>query len=237
MRISEAYKVLSSPDQRAKYDRDVLRLHDLRASSSSSSGLHHHHHRGSYSSTSSTGPAGARPASGLSRRRGTFRGPPPSFYRSGGWGAYGDKRSKAHEESTGGGGARTASDHANRERDFYSAAWEAGTRERAGGMGYGQQPFGRGTSNTGDMPHFNSEARAAHTRTQATVDAIRARKMARAAGATMGGPTGDFGEVGTFFAIVGVLGLAISVPYLLWSVWTGPQKPSREKRELLASAR
>lgn len=104
-------------------------------------------------------------------------------------------------------------------------------------MGYGQQPFGRGTSSTGDMPHFDSKAKAAHTRTQATVDALRARKMAREAGATTGGPSGDFGEVATFFAIVGVLGLAISVPYLLWSAWAGPRKPIREKREFVAGAR
>ncbi|KAL8305187.1 hypothetical protein RB597_003915 [Gaeumannomyces tritici] len=101
MRISAAYTVLSSPDKRAAYDRDVMHARHHR---------HHHHpapHRGSYSST---GPAGGRPASGLSRRRSTFTGPPPSFYRSGGWGVHGAKRSAAHEESTGGGGGSSSSD-------------------------------------------------------------------------------------------------------------------------------
>ncbi|KLU86556.1 DnaJ domain-containing protein [Magnaporthiopsis poae ATCC 64411] len=95
MRISAAYTVLSSPDRRAAYDRDVMHLR------------HHHHHRAPHhrgASYSSTGPAGGRPASGLSRRRSTFTGPPPSFYRNGGWGTHHAKRSAAHEESTGGGG-------------------------------------------------------------------------------------------------------------------------------------
>jgi DnaJ-class molecular chaperone len=63
--ISESYSVLSDPEKRRRYDRDHMRTH------------HHGRtggpgHRGSY--------AGSRPASGLSNRRGTFRGPPPSFY-------------------------------------------------------------------------------------------------------------------------------------------------------------
>jgi len=49
----------------------------------------------SASFSSHTGPAGGRPASGLSRRRTQFRGPPPSFYASGGWGAHSAKRSAA----------------------------------------------------------------------------------------------------------------------------------------------
>ena len=74
---------------------------------------HAHHHRsgtaqragGSYSS-SSAGPAGSRPASGLSRRRTVFRGPPPSFYAQGGYGAWEAKRKGAahgHAASASGG--------------------------------------------------------------------------------------------------------------------------------------
>ncbi|KMU72353.1 hypothetical protein CISG_03001 [Coccidioides immitis RMSCC 3703] len=72
--ISDAYQVLSNASKRAVYDRD----HDIHraaaataASSSTRSG-----HRGSY--------VGSRPPSGLSKRRGPFRGPPPSFYAHGG---------------------------------------------------------------------------------------------------------------------------------------------------------
>lgn len=42
------------------------------------------HNKGSY--------VGSRPASGLSKRRGTFRGPPPSFYAHGGYGAKSSSR-------------------------------------------------------------------------------------------------------------------------------------------------
>ncbi|EEP80721.1 predicted protein [Uncinocarpus reesii 1704] len=72
--ISNAYHVLANTTKRAKYDRD----HDIHraaaVSSSTRSG-----HRGSY--------VGSRPPSGLSKRRGPFRGPPPSFYAHGGYGA------------------------------------------------------------------------------------------------------------------------------------------------------
>lgn len=44
--------------------------------------------------------AGSRPASGLSKRRGIFKGPPPSFYDQGGYGATG----RTAEYPLGGGG-------------------------------------------------------------------------------------------------------------------------------------
>ncbi|KAI8947008.1 DnaJ-domain-containing protein [Xylaria longipes] len=124
MRISEAYSILSSPIKRAKYDRE----HMGGSISHSHSPGHSppHARKGSYASTG-PGPAGGRPASGLSRRRGTFQGPPPSFFRSGGWGAQGEKRRAAHEESTGMGSM--------------------------GGMGPGQDPFGH----RDDVPHFDKE--------------------------------------------------------------------------------
>jgi len=64
--ISESYSVLADPEKRSRYDRDFARTQH--ASSP-------RHRGGSY--------AGSRPASGLSKRRGTFRGPPPSFYAHG----------------------------------------------------------------------------------------------------------------------------------------------------------
>lgn len=52
--------------------------------------------------------AGSRPASGLSKRRGTFQGPPPSFYAHGGYGARGS-RPGAGAAYTGTGGSETGS--------------------------------------------------------------------------------------------------------------------------------
>jgi hypothetical protein len=118
-RLTEAYATLSHADQRARYDRDHLHL----------TTAHQHHaarRSGSYSSTG-PGQAGGRAPSGLSKRRGTFTGPPPSFYRSGGWGAQGSKRRAAHEETTGTAGPM------------------------GGGMGPGQDP----THNTAGAAHFD----------------------------------------------------------------------------------
>jgi curved DNA-binding protein CbpA len=58
--ISESYTVLADSDKRRKYDRDVMQT---RPSVRSGSGF-----------------AGARPATGLSKRRSAFKRPPPSFY-------------------------------------------------------------------------------------------------------------------------------------------------------------
>lgn len=69
--ISESYSVLADPEKRRRYDRDVMR--------------HHHHHHGARSQQRSGGTyTGHRPASGLSKRRSAFKGPPPSFYAHGG---------------------------------------------------------------------------------------------------------------------------------------------------------
>lgn len=127
MRISDAYSVLSSPDKRAAYDRDVMRKQHHSAATAT---------RGSYSST---GPAGGRAASGLSRRRSTYTGPPPSFYRNGGWGAHGTKRAAAHEASSGGAGGARAEEKAPG-----GGTWGAG-------MGYGQGQRAE------DVPHFDHE--------------------------------------------------------------------------------
>jgi len=115
VKISEAYGVLGSAPKRERYDRDLQR---------SQSASSHNHHRGSHSSSSSS--FGSRPASGLSRRRSQFSGPPPSFYRSGGWGQQASKRQ--------------------------SQAGASGTGEARGeGYGPGQEQAGFGN----DVPHFD----------------------------------------------------------------------------------
>lgn len=235
MRISEAYSVLSHTERRAKYDRDVLRLHEQRSAAAGGPGSPQH--RGA--SYSSTGPAGGRPASGLSRRRGTFRGPPPSFYRSGGWGAHGAKRSQAHEESTSGTGGSSSSGnhhdahhhghhhhrHGHRHEQQQSASGANGYGNFGGGMGPGSEPFGGGSS--GDMPHFDRTAKAAHTRTQGRVDEIRARNAAKKPRFPSG--SGDYGEIGSFFAILAVLGVAVGLPYLVMRGWN--RKPEKKQKK------
>jgi curved DNA-binding protein CbpA len=69
--LSESYSVLANPEKRKRYDRDHFRAQQASRSPTRAAG-----HTGSY--------AGSRPASGLSKRRGVFRGPPPSFYGHGG---------------------------------------------------------------------------------------------------------------------------------------------------------
>lgn len=74
--ISESYSVLSDPQKRTRYDRDVLRLHDQRQPQSS------------YQSSRGGTYAGSRAPTGLSRRRSAFRGPPPSYFAQGQGGSY-----------------------------------------------------------------------------------------------------------------------------------------------------
>ena len=92
VKISEAYHILGSAEKKGKYDRDLSRAQG------STSGYAGNASGGSYSSRGSGGPAGGRPASGLSKRRSQFRGPPPSFYAQGGYGTQGAKRQRASEE-------------------------------------------------------------------------------------------------------------------------------------------
>jgi len=137
VKISEAYGVLGSAQKRERYDRDLQR---------SQSASPRHPHRGSHSNSSSQ--FGSRPASGLSRRRSQFRGPPPSFYRNGGWGQQASKR-----------------------QSQAGASGSAGPGEpRGGGFGPGQGGAGYGN----DVPHFDREG---HSRTQEQQDHRRRRRL------------------------------------------------------------
>ncbi|KAM0803281.1 DnaJ domain-containing protein [Usnea florida] len=135
VKISEAYAILGSPQKRERYDQDFQRAQGVSPFKAP---------RGSHSSSSTA--FGSRPASGLSRRRTQFKGPPPSFYRSGGWGAQGNKRKAQAEESQ-----------------------STGTGEvRGGGFGTGQ-----GQAGFDDVPHFDREG---HYRTQEQQDQRRRRR-------------------------------------------------------------
>ena len=118
VKISEAYAVLGSPHKRSRYDQDTQRAQSVHSRTTP---------RGSHSSSST--PFGSRPASGLSRRRTQFKGPPPNFYRSGGWGAHGEKR-QSQADGT--------------------AAVNTG-EPRGGGYGYGQGQV------DWTVPHFDRE--------------------------------------------------------------------------------
>lgn len=220
MRISEAYTTLSSPEKRTRYDRDVLNLHHP-----------HEPHPGrrpggSYSSTT-TNPAGGRPASGLSKRRSAFRGPPPSFYRSGGWGAHGAKRSAAHESSTGGaGGSDTSSSHRQPggENDGTWAAGGFGPGATAGGMGPGQDPF-KGSQD--DVPHFDREG---HERTgRRTEEARTTRRRMRMDGREVD-VEAEQGATGMFFVIGGILLTSFLVPMGIYRVFWGPISKEHKKK-------
>lgn len=89
--ISSAYQVLSNTGKRARYDHEH-RIHRPL----SSSGKTNTHSRGSY--------VGSRPPSGLSKQRGPFRGPPPSFYAHGGYGP-----GRSYQQANGGHHASSSS--------------------------------------------------------------------------------------------------------------------------------
>jgi hypothetical protein len=181
VRISEAYTILGTPAKRREYDRDLL---PSQASTSQTP-------RGSYSSS---GPAGGRAASGLSRRRTQFRGPPPSFYRSGGWGEHSSKRQAAQDSSA------------------TNPSEPGSATSGVGGMGPGQSPGGQ--IHGQDVPHFDWRE---HLRTHENQSRrLRARRR------SMGDPTAGGGleeEMGrstlaNLFFVSSVLFIAVSVPWL-----------------------
>jgi len=215
MRISEAYTVLSHSEKRARYDRDVLRRHGHAVP-------HRQHPKGSYHSSN---PAGGRAASGLSRRRGTFQGPPPSFFRSGGWGSYGAKRRAAHEESTGTGTSGSSGTAGSAGKGEGKAFDSAGGPASTGGMGPGQNPYRAQADRDNEVPHFD---RVAHERTQRRHDERREQRMRASRRLNPFGsesnPTADFFVVAAIVA-AGVLG-----PYLFVGMWMSDTKVGRKDR-------
>lgn len=155
--ISEAYATLGSPEKRQKYDRDVI------APSQQQQATGGYGSRGGSYSSASSGPGG-RPASGLSRRRTQFRGPPPSFYRSGGWGKHGSKRQQESEKSS----------HTN-EAQGRAASNESGDKGSYGSAaGTGPGGFTSGFDN--DVPHFDQRG---HFQTQSTIERMRQKASER----------------------------------------------------------
>ena len=177
--------MLGNIQRRERYDRDTSRVRTQQTP------------RGSHSSA--PGPFGARPASGLSRRRTHFKGPPPSFYRSGGWGTHGARRQAQAE------GARSAA---------------RGTSPDSTNPGGGFGP-GRGQSGFGnDVPHFDQEG---HYRTQKSREdrwRSRARDEVYMYNAT------DANVLVRFLLITCIVGLC-SAP--IWVYGKGNNSPKRKE--------
>lgn len=161
---------------------------------------HHHHPRGSYHSS---GPAGGRPASGLSRRRSQFRGPPPSFYRSGGWGEHSAKR-QAAQDATG-----------ETQAGFGDKKGDGGAAGMGGGMGPGQQPWGHDRMN--DVPHFDREG---HFRTHESYDKRRRQRIRQDYV-----PTAETrGTFANFVFVGSIISLGVFVPSLIFERLTRKSK-------------
>ncbi|PLN78862.1 DnaJ domain-domain-containing protein [Aspergillus taichungensis] len=186
-RISSAYNILGNAAKRSTYDREhgiAAHLASTRSTahpgqhpmgSHSSHSANLHNHGGSY--------AGSRPASGLSKRRGAFRGPPPSFYAHGGYG-----NRKPPPPPHGG------------------SAGFAGAGAGAGGTGRTSRSDEDHTDfiNRNPVNHFNARG---HYRTQTAEDKRRQQRQSRARSAAVRehemGSSADFAF--RFVVVCGIL--------------------------------
>jgi curved DNA-binding protein CbpA len=145
--ISEAYHVLGVPEKRAQYD---AKLHQSERRGSGW-GQNNGYPQGSYSSAA----FGSRPASGLNKKRSTFRGPPPSFYKAGGYGQHGAKRAEYANHNPHAEGQESKEAPGESYGDF------------GGGFGPGQQKQGN------EVPHFDDR------RHKETHDSVNEHILAR----------------------------------------------------------
>lgn len=153
------------------------------------------HPMGSYSSHSAnvhskgSSYAGSKPASGLSKRRGVFRGPPPSFYAHGG---YGNRQGPAGGFWAGGG---------------------AGGKGGAGAAKDEEDPTAFVDRNP--LNHFNARG---HYRTQSAEDIRRQSRRSREMNAALNeqyiGSPGDFAM--RFVVVCGILLGASVLTGFLW---------------------
>ncbi|CAI6338628.1 unnamed protein product [Periconia digitata] len=181
--ISEAYHTLSVPEKRTKYDVQLAQSQgskkwagEWRAAGEQS------HPQGSYSSASF---AGSRPASGLNKKRSTFRGPPPSFYKSGGYGKHGTKRAE----------------YANYQQHRTEPRKDAGPESYGGFEG-----FGPGQTRHGDeVPHFN------HRRHKETLEQIDKHIQTRRKAWTPPEMADEYrgGQLAHFLLVAGALGIIV----------------------------
>ncbi|MCJ1340112.1 hypothetical protein MMC09_005406 [Bachmanniomyces sp. S44760] len=217
--ISEAYATLGSPTKRSAYDR----THHPSPRSSSSHPTHNAP-RGSHSSHTAHhttgGPFGSRPASGLSKRRGAFRGPPPSFYKQGGWGSQGSKR-KAGHDATSSAGAETASSGAGTS-GFGFGANIHNSNPTNQSQSHNQNQTWHLNNDFNDVLHFDREG---HFRTQDAQDKRRKLRAERKAEGASAWDDEGGSVVLRFCFVAGVVGLAALVP-----LWMGSERWERRDR-------
>ncbi|KAK8081752.1 hypothetical protein PG996_000533 [Apiospora saccharicola] len=213
MRISEAYTTLSSPEKRTRYDRDVLNLHHPHEA-------HPGRRGGSYSSTT-TNPAGGRPASGLSKRR--------SFLPQRGLGRPQRETVRGARELYGGIWQQrylVILAAARRRKRWNVGDWWRRFRPRSDrrGMGPGQDPF-KGSQE--DVPHFDREG---HQRTgRRTEEARTTRRRMRMDGREVD-TEAEQGAMGMFFVIGGIILTSFLVPLSIYHVFWGPRPKERKKK-------
>lgn len=216
--ISNAYHVLSNAGKRAKYDHD----HDIHRAATVASGTRSGH-RGSY--------VGSRPPSGLSKRRGPFRGPPPSFYAHGGYGAtHHQPHPHPHQHPHSHQQQHTQEPHGAHEPTSSSA------------FGSSEHPHPSQFINHNTVPHFDA---ASHFRTQTHQDArrrerrLKAIEHAKMEAAARGIDVSDDDGNPTmrFFAVLGVLGLGLAVSMLGRNVLEGSRQSAAASSSTPSSAR
>lgn len=174
--------MLANPERRRRYDRDVLRVHQQQ---------HLHNSRTAAADGGRTGSyAGSRPASGLSKRRGTFRGPPPSFY------AHGGKDPAQHPNTAAAGG-------------FAGAGAGSSTTTTTGGPSFG--------ADFNSPPNTDFNAQPIH-RTQTHEDTRRQTRREAAMAEAQKQMEEDEGFWVRFVVVTGCLVAGVSVAGLLLGV-------------------
>lgn len=208
VQISEAYATLGSEEKRGRYDRDFMRSHSQNAPGAPQTG--------SYSSH-----AGSRPASGLSRRRTQFRGPPPSFYRSGGWGQQGEKRAENASKSS----------HSHEAQGNAQSNAQSNNHDTAAGTGPGG--FTAGFDN--DVPHFDQQG---HYQTHSTIEKTRHKARRKRQTGFDGLEDLDLPGSGAapsvlfnFFVMCGALSIIFGVTSVLTGGIGSGSKTARKKEE------
>jgi hypothetical protein len=164
----------------------------------------------------------------LSRRRTQFRGPPPSFYRAGGWGTQGTKRADASSSSS---SQSHSQDHTQQQREQQQHYTDPANSA---------YPFA--SSDPNDVPHFDRET---HHRTHSTIESQlrtnrQRRRQAQAEARRQQGQTLGFDEgemarhgessagdvLGSFLVVSGILAVGVGGAVL----FVGQRGVPREKK-------